>query len=121
MRFASLIDLVKKKVSEEIVTTYNITNRPRVTSPISYYFRFRAGNRANSPSAFQRQSGDSKSKTIIEHSSSSQSRTYQKEIINFEELVSTKNKVSVSISDPNLNKDDLMHLYKRRMRYYSIP
>ena len=100
MRFASLIDLVKKKVSEEIVTTYNITNRPRVTSPISYYLLFRASNRANRPSEFPRQKGEtchnlSKSQANNEHSYNSQSRTNEKEIINFEELVSTKNIVSL--------------------------
>ena len=63
----------------------------------------------------------SKSKTNIEHSSHSQSRNNEKEMINFQELVSTKNKVSVSKSDPNLNKDVLMDLSKGRMRYNSIP
>ena len=100
-----------------------VTKRPRVTYIYkSYYFVFRATNRANRSSALQSQNGVtcrnlSNSKTIIENSSNAQSITNEREINKNEEFFSKEYKVSVSISHPNLNKDDLMDQYKCRMRY----
>ena len=113
----SIRTFLKFRYSKRIFLV-SVTNRPRV----SYYFFFRASNRANRSSALQSQKAEpcrnlSKSKNSSENFST---QTNERKITHLKASFSKENKVSVSVTFTNLNEETLMDLYKCRVRY-SIP